>query len=92
MQIWGITIGGAILQNQLVKKLPQQLLTQLSLQTDVVFDVIPLLHELEEPLLGEVRSAFASGLRLIWQVMAGISGLGALDFILHATYEPSYIC
>ncbi|KAK0205831.1 iron permease [Desarmillaria ectypa] len=77
-QIWGITIGGTILQNQLVKKLPQQLLTQFSLQTDVVFDVIPLLKELEEPLLGEVRAAFASSIQLIWQVMAGISGLGLL--------------
>lgn len=77
-QIWGITIGGTILQNQLVKKLPQQLLTQFSLQTDVVFDVIPLLRELEEPLLGQVRAAFASSLQLVWQVMAGISGLGLL--------------
>ncbi|KAK0472778.1 MFS general substrate transporter [Armillaria novae-zelandiae] len=90
-QIWGITIGGVILQNQLVKNLPQELLTQFSLQSDVVFDVIPLLQELEEPLLGEVRAAFASGIRLIWQVMAGISGLGLLIslFMRHMSLHTS---
>ncbi len=84
-------IGGAILQNQLVKNLPQQLLAQFSLQADVVFDVIPLLHELEEPLLGEVRAAFASGMQLIWQVMAGISGLGLLIsfFMRHMSLHTS---
>ncbi|KAK0458204.1 uncharacterized protein EV420DRAFT_385143 [Desarmillaria tabescens] len=40
--IWGVIIRGAILQNRLVKKLPQQLLAQSSLQIDVVFEVIPL--------------------------------------------------
>ncbi|KAK0191701.1 iron permease [Armillaria mellea] len=90
-QIWGITIGGTILQNQLIKKLPQQLLTQFSSQGDVVFDVIPLLQELEEPLLGEVRAAFASSLQRIWQVMAGISGVGLLVslFMRHVSLHTS---
>lgn len=61
------------------------------MQADVVFDVIPLLQELEEPLLGEVRAAFASSLQRIWQVMAGISGLGLLIslFMRHVSLHTS---
>ena len=76
LQVWGVTVGGAVLQNELHKRLPADFLAQFPKGTEVAFSVIPLIRSLEEPLKSEVRSAFAGAIQVVWQVLAGIGGIG----------------
>ncbi|KIM76367.1 hypothetical protein PILCRDRAFT_826363 [Piloderma croceum F 1598] len=77
-QIWGVTIGGTILQNMLRLRLPDEFLASFPQGTAIAYKVIPLLSSLEEPLKTEVRDAFASSLRVVWQVMIGVGALGLI--------------
>ncbi|KAJ6454539.1 major facilitator superfamily domain-containing protein [Mycena vitilis] len=76
--IWGTTIGGTVLQNQLTARLPTDFLAQFPGGTQISFEVIPSIRNLPQPLKDEVRRAFAGSLRVLWNVAAGISGLGLL--------------
>jgi hypothetical protein len=80
VQVWGITIGGAILQTEVAKRLPEQVVAFLphgeagALQ----YAIIPLVKTLPEPLQTEVRKAFGDSLVYVWCAAAGLSGLGLL--------------
>ncbi|KAJ7172241.1 MFS general substrate transporter [Mycena filopes] len=74
-QIWGITVGGVILQNALPRRLPAAVLAGLPSNLDIL-TLVPLLHELSQPDLDITRAAFADSLDKVWQIMAGISGVG----------------
>lgn len=76
--MWAITIGGTVLQNQLVKRLPVEFTSQFPSGAALAYSAIPTIPTLEEPLRTEVRQAFAESIRVIWQVLTGISGLGLL--------------
>ncbi|KAF7290104.1 Iron permease [Mycena chlorophos] len=80
--IWGVTIGGTILQNRLAKELPPSFLAQFpsssSTGTELAFEVIPLIKTLPEPLRTEVRTAFAKSFSVVWYTLAGIGGLGII--------------
>ncbi|KAJ7432347.1 MFS general substrate transporter [Mycena latifolia] len=84
-QIWGITVGGVILQNTLPKHLPQAVLSALPSNTDVL-TLVPLLRKLSQPDLDLTRAAFAESLDKVWQIMAGISGAGLLVSFLMASH------
>ena len=81
-QIWGITIGGAILQNQLNHNLPQAFISELPSGVALAYAAIPVVASLEEPVRSEVRNAFGDGFATIWQVMAGIAGIGLISTVL----------
>lgn len=74
--MWAVTIGGTILQNQLVKRLPEAFTSQFSGGTALAYASIPIISGLPEPLRTEVRQAFAESTRVIWKVFTGIAGLG----------------
>ncbi|KAI0803147.1 iron permease [Irpex lacteus] len=74
--VWAVTIGGTILQNQLVKRLPEAFTSQFSGGTALAYASIPIISGLPEPLRTEVRQAFAESTRVIWKVFTGIAGLG----------------
>lgn len=76
--MWATTIGSTILQTQLKKKLPAEFLAQFPGGISLSYAAIPLISTLPEPLLGEVRAAFADSVDVIWQVMIGITALGLL--------------
>ncbi|KAI0083273.1 MFS general substrate transporter [Irpex rosettiformis] len=76
--VWAVTIGGTILQNQLVKRLPESFTSQFSGGAALAYAAIPLISGLEEPLRTQVREAFADSISDIWWVMIGIAGLGLL--------------
>ncbi|KAJ6525735.1 MFS general substrate transporter, partial [Mycena capillaripes] len=80
-QIWGITVGGVILQNTLPRHLPEAVLSKFPPNLDVL-TLIPLLRELSQPDLDITRAAFAESLDKVWQIMAGISGAGLLVSLL----------
>ncbi|KZT20290.1 iron permease [Neolentinus lepideus HHB14362 ss-1] len=77
-QVWGVTIGGTILQNGLVKRLPVEFQTQFPGGTAIAYSIIPLIRDLEEPLKEQVRVAFGESLRHIWYAAIGFSGAGLI--------------
>ena len=87
--MWGIAIGGAILQNELNTRLPQEFLDSIaqasngsSQSAELVYAVIPLVKDLSEPLKQQVQVAFAESIRRIWIVMTAIAVLGLLSSFL----------
>ena len=80
--MWGITIGGTILQNELSSKLPADFLSQFPGGAEIAFSVIPAIPTLSEPLKHDVQVIFATGISRIWQVMAGVSASGFVVALL----------
>lgn len=74
-QVWGVTIGGAVLQNELRKRLPGDFVSQFPGGTSIAYSIIPVIRTLDEPLKTNVRIAFAESLRVLWQVLIGVAGL-----------------
>ncbi|KAH9993506.1 major facilitator superfamily domain-containing protein [Russula compacta] len=79
--IWGVTIGGAILQNELKRKLPVSFLQQFPQGAQIAFSTIPLIPTLKEPFKQEVQDTFAEALKVIWQTVLGIAVAGLLGSI-----------
>ncbi|KAG6909191.1 hypothetical protein DXG01_001705 [Tephrocybe rancida] len=83
--VWGITVGGTILQNELGRRLPEEFVKSLPQGgVSIAYSAIPRIAALEEPLRTQVRVAFAEGLRVIWFVMIGVAGAGLLAALLMA--------
>ncbi|ESK82646.1 mfs multidrug transporter [Moniliophthora roreri MCA 2997] len=81
--IWGITIGGTVLQNELEKRLSQEAKQALSGATaSNLFAIIPQIRFLDEPLKTELRFAFGGSLQVVWEVLTAILGLGFLASFL----------
>ncbi|KAG6826989.1 hypothetical protein H0H92_013651 [Tricholoma furcatifolium] len=81
--VWGVTVGGTILQNELGKRLPAAFLDSLPQGgVSIAYSAIPRIVTLEEPLRSEVREAFGDGIRVIWFVMIGVAGAGLLSTLL----------
>lgn len=77
-----MTIGTAVLQTQLINRLPNDFVGQFPGGVSIAYSIIPLIPSLEEPFRTEVRNAFAESLVVVWEVMIGVSGLGLLVSIL----------
>ncbi|EPQ58605.1 Mfs1.1 [Gloeophyllum trabeum ATCC 11539] len=77
-QVWGVTTGGTILQNGLVKRLPAKFREQFPQGTAIAYAIIPSIHDLNEPLKEQVRVAFGESIRHIWWAALGISSAGLL--------------
>jgi len=76
--IWGVTIGGAIIQNELKNKLPVSFLAQFPQGVEIAIETIPIIPTLEEPLKAGVRSTFGDALKVVWQAVLGIAFAGIL--------------
>ncbi|KAF7797451.1 hypothetical protein EIP86_008648 [Pleurotus ostreatoroseus] len=81
-QTWGVTIASTVLQNQLKKKLPEAFVSQFPSGVEIAYAAIPYISQLQEPLRSEVRVAFADSLSTVWQVMAGLGGLGIVSVLI----------
>ena len=67
-----------MLQTQLSKHLPAAFSQQFPQGVSIAYSAIPTISSLPEPLRTQVRVAFAQSLKVLWQVLAGIAGAGAL--------------
>ncbi|TBU22577.1 MFS general substrate transporter [Dichomitus squalens] len=76
---WGISISATILQNQLQHHLPDAFLQLVPPNHDIAYSSIPIIQTLPQPLQTEVREAFASSLKLVWQVLLAFCGAGLLS-------------
>lgn len=77
-----MSIGGTVLQNELRKRLPVELASQIPGGAAIAYSAIPLIKSLPEPLQSQVRAAFADSLTVVWQVFLGITALGLLSSLL----------
>lgn len=80
--MWGVTVGGTILQNQLTKKLPAEFIDQFPSGTSVAYSIIPVIPTLEEPFRTTVRVAFAESLRSYWEVLIAVGAAGLAASLL----------
>ncbi|KAF8996786.1 MFS general substrate transporter [Cyathus striatus] len=74
--IWGVTLGNAVLQNELQRRLPDSFTSQFPDGIPLVYTIIPSISALPQPVRDSVREAFAGGLQLMWKILAGVAGLG----------------
>ncbi|KAH8826952.1 Mfs1.2 [Flagelloscypha sp. PMI_526] len=83
-QIWGVSIGGSILQNQLRHSLPVEMITLLPPGVqDLAYGSIVVLRKIKDPvILLQARTAYADSLRVLWLVLCGASGFGLLVALL----------
>lgn len=76
--MWGVTIGTSVLQTQLSKHLPAEFLAQLPGGVSIAYSLVSVIPTLPEPFRSEVQLAFARSIGVIWQVMIGVSAIGAV--------------
>lgn len=81
-QVWGVTVGATVLQNQLMRRLPAEFMASFPQGAAIAYASVAVLESLEQPLQGEVRVAFANSLQVIWQVMIGMAGVGLAASLL----------
>lgn len=81
-QVWGITVGGAVLQNRLTNQLPADFIARFPEGTAIAYSLIPEIGTLPQPLQRQVRDAFAEALHLEWLVLVGIAVLGFITSLL----------
>ncbi|KAJ7060722.1 iron permease [Mycena amicta] len=74
--IWGVTIGGTILQNKLASSLPPAFLAEFPGGTEIAFAIIPSINKLPPDLRDAVRASFADAFQLLWRVIAALGGAG----------------
>ncbi|KAF7367019.1 Iron permease [Mycena sanguinolenta] len=61
--VWGVPIGGTILQNELQNHLPAEFIAQFPGGVEIAYSIIPVIRTLPEPLRSDVRKAFAQALK-----------------------------
>ncbi|KZT60037.1 iron permease [Calocera cornea HHB12733] len=76
---FGVTIGAAVLQNELRRTLPAAFSQQLPAGADIAYAGIPQIAGLPLPLRDDVRDAFALSLSTLWKITAGICALGLVS-------------
>ncbi|PCH33069.1 MFS multidrug transporter [Wolfiporia cocos MD-104 SS10] len=77
-QIWGVAIGGSVLQNELAHRLPSAFLARLPAGAEVAYAAIPAIPTLPAALRTEVRDAFAGSIAVLWRVQLIIGAVGAV--------------
>ncbi|EIM79125.1 MFS general substrate transporter [Stereum hirsutum FP-91666 SS1] len=79
--VWGVTVGGTILQNELSKHLPANYIDTLPDGVALIYGSISSISNLPEPTRTQVRQAFGNGIATIWKVMIGVAGAGFISCI-----------
>lgn len=78
-KVWGVTIGGTILQNQLLDRLPPDFVAGFPGGTAIAYSIIPTIATLPDALRTSVRNAFSDSLQVVWKVFLGIAAAGMLS-------------
>ena len=86
-----------MLQNELHKHLPTGFTSQFPQGTEIAYATIPAISGLPEPLRSEVREAFANSLKVVWEVLLAIAGLGLVSSLfmkalpLHSAVDDKWV-
>jgi MFS family permease len=78
--VWGVTIGNAVLQNELSKTLPASFMQSVPPGNAVstLYALIPDFSTLPPYVRSEVQVAFARSLAVLWQVLAAVCVVGGV--------------
>ncbi|KAJ6558362.1 major facilitator superfamily domain-containing protein [Mycena capillaripes] len=76
--VWGLTIGGAVLDNQLTRRLPAAFVTHVPGGAAVAYALIPQIEALPPAVRLGVQEAFAESLAVVWAVLVALAGAGLL--------------
>ncbi|KAJ7773690.1 MFS general substrate transporter [Mycena maculata] len=76
--VWGLTIGGTILDNQLTRRLPAAFTAHIPGGAAVAYAIIPQIQGLPPVERHTVQVAFAESLAVVWAVLVAIAGIGLL--------------
>ncbi|KAH9962025.1 major facilitator superfamily domain-containing protein [Lactifluus volemus] len=94
--IWGVTVGGTILQNELKKNLPASFIAQFPEGVEIAYATIPIIPKLTSPLRDDVRDTFGNALKVVWQAVLGMSiagflfSLGMRQLELHTVIDEDW--
>ncbi|KAG6919675.1 hypothetical protein DXG01_002618 [Tephrocybe rancida] len=80
-QAWGVSIGGAILQNALKQKLPPALIRQFPDSANIAYSIVPTIPTLPEPLKHDVQTGFLKSFRVLWIATEVMCALGVLSIV-----------
>ncbi|KAF9018941.1 MFS general substrate transporter [Hymenopellis radicata] len=83
--VWGVTIGSAVLQNELQRRLSRTLPEFFASHPEgvtIAYALIPSIRGMDESLRSSVQTAFAESLKVLWEVLIGIAALGWLVSLL----------
>ena len=64
------------------KRLPPTFAALFPQGTSIAYSIIPLIGGLKEPIKSQVQTAFAESLRVVWQMIIGVGGIGLLASLL----------
>lgn len=81
-QVWGVTIGAAVLQNELQHRVPPAFHESFPQGAAIAYALIPQIPSLAQPLKHDVQDAFAQSLQVLWKVLIGVSAIGFLSSLL----------
>ncbi|KAG8221194.1 MFS general substrate transporter [Butyriboletus roseoflavus] len=78
--VWGVTIGSAVLQNELSKTLPTSFIQSVPQVTanPTLYALIPELSTLPPYTRSEIQDAFARSLVALWRVLAVVCAVGGV--------------
>ncbi|KAF8185732.1 MFS general substrate transporter [Pholiota molesta] len=89
-QAWGVSVGGTILQNALIRKLPESAILgqekALTTGQQLAYAVIPLIGTLPQPLQREVRQAFLESFREVWIAFGVCAAVGLCSWCAMRVY------
>ncbi|KAJ7187118.1 Mfs1.2 [Mycena filopes] len=82
--VWGLTVGGAILNNQLARRLPPAFLSSAPAGTGsaLAYALVPQIADLPPSTRVGVQAAFAEALSIVWLALLGLAGLGLAASLL----------
>jgi len=78
-QVWGVALGGAILQDELLKRLPKNFLAQELQGVALAYSIIPQIRDLPQPFKENVQVTFAESLSIVWKAVVGVSAAGLIS-------------
>ncbi|KAF8906624.1 major facilitator superfamily domain-containing protein [Mucidula mucida] len=83
--VWGVTIGSAVLQNELQRRLSRTLPEFFEANpggVTIAYALIPSIRSMDDSLRSSVQTAFAESLKVLWEVLIGVAALGGLVSLL----------
>ena len=99
-QIWGVTIGSAVLQNELSKTLPPSFIQSIPQGTGTavptLYAFIPDFSTLPPHIRSEVQDAFTNSLVVLWQVLTAVYAVGGVassfmrGFVLSHSFDEAW--
>ncbi|KAF8997193.1 iron permease [Cyathus striatus] len=81
-QAWSVAITGSIMQNFLLKRLPDEFLRMFPQGVQLSYAAIPIISTLPEDLKKGVEAGFVKSLRAVWTALEVIAAIGFISLFI----------